>query len=42
MTSVMITGDNALTAIAVARKCGIIGLKDKVFLADLEEQEEKE
>lgn len=35
--SIMITGDNALTGISVARKCGIIGPEQIVFLGDIDE-----
>ena len=35
--SVMITGDNALTGISVARKCGIVNGTSRVFLGDIDE-----
>jgi cation-transporting ATPase 13A3/4/5 len=37
--SIMITGDNALTAISVARKCGIVGHDQKVFLGEVVENQ---
>jgi cation-transporting ATPase 13A2 len=33
--TIMATGDNVLTAISVARQCGIIDKNDTVFLGDL-------
>lgn len=36
--SVMITGDNALTGISVARKCGIVNPNFKVYLGDINEK----
>jgi cation-transporting ATPase 13A2 len=35
--SVMITGDNALTGISVARKCGLVNPISRVFLGDIDE-----
>jgi magnesium-transporting ATPase (P-type) len=34
---VMITGDNALTGISVARKCGLVNPISRVFLGDIDE-----
>eukprot|EP01017_Pseudomicrothorax_dubius_P012962 TRINITY_DN15550_c0_g1_i1.p1 TRINITY_DN15550_c0_g1~~TRINITY_DN15550_c0_g1_i1.p1 ORF type:complete len:105 (-),score=13.90 TRINITY_DN15550_c0_g1_i1:33-347(-) len=33
--TVMVTGDNALTAISVGRQCGIVKPKQRVFLGDV-------
>lgn len=38
----MATGDNALTAISVARECNIIELEAEVFLADTKKDGDKE
>jgi cation-transporting ATPase 13A3/4/5 len=35
---VMVTGDNVLTAISVARQCGIVKAKQRVFLGDISEK----
>jgi cation-transporting P-type ATPase 13A2 len=35
MKSIMITGDNALTAISVAKKCQILKQENIIYLADL-------
>ncbi|XP_032223526.1 polyamine-transporting ATPase 13A3 [Nematostella vectensis] len=32
--TVMVTGDNMLTAVSVARECGMVGKQDKVILVD--------
>ena len=37
--TIMATGDNVLTAISVAGQCGIIDIKDQVWLGDLSEDE---
>ena len=37
--SIMITGDNALTGISVARKCGLIKPGTTVFLGDIDEHD---
>lgn len=36
--TVMVTGDNALTAISVARQCHIVNPKQRVYLGDLSEK----
>lgn len=38
----MATGDNALTAISVARECSIIELESEVFLGDTKKEGDKE
>jgi cation-transporting ATPase 13A2 len=38
--SIMITGDNALTGISVARKCGLVNPTSRVFLGDIDEDNE--
>jgi len=35
--TIMVTGDNVLTAISVARQCGIIAYEQRIFLGDLSE-----
>ncbi|XP_032238659.2 polyamine-transporting ATPase 13A3 isoform X2 [Nematostella vectensis] len=36
--TVMVTGDNMLTAVSVGRECGMVGVNEKVILAELEKQ----
>ena len=36
--TIMVTGDNALTAISVARQCDIVDHKKRVFLGDFSEK----
>jgi len=36
--TIMVTGDNALTAISVARQCHIVGHNQRIFLGDLSEK----
>jgi cation-transporting P-type ATPase 13A2 len=38
MKSIMITGDNALTAISVAKKCQILKQENIIYLADLQNE----
>jgi magnesium-transporting ATPase (P-type) len=38
----MATGDNALTAISVARECGIIEVESEVFLGDTKKEGDKD
>lgn len=40
--TIMATGDNALTAISVARDCSIIESESEVFLADTKNEGDKE
>ena len=37
--TIMVTGDNALTAISVARQCNIVGQNQRIFLGDLAEKQ---
>lgn len=37
--SIMVTGDNPLTAISVARQCGIVGAKQQVFFGTMNNNE---
>ena len=37
--TIMATGDNVLTAISVARQCGILNAEQEVFLGDTEKDE---
>jgi len=39
--TIMVTGDNALTAISVARQCHIVGCNQRIFLGDISEQKVK-
>jgi magnesium-transporting ATPase (P-type) len=41
MRTIMATGDNIVTAIAVGKDCKIIQEYNRVFMADLNEQTEK-
>jgi len=34
----MVTGDNSLTAISVARGCDIIGQTERIYLGDVSEK----
>ncbi len=36
--TIMVTGDNALTAISVARQCHIVGQNQRIFLGDIAEK----
>jgi hypothetical protein len=36
-----VTGDNALTAINVARNCNILSLRQQVYLCDIEKEKEE-
>ena len=40
--TIMVTGDNVLTAISVARQCQIINQYHKIFLADVSEDQQAE
>ena len=35
--TLMVTGDNLLTAISVARECGMVGAKDQVVIVSFDE-----
>ena len=37
--TIMVTGDNVLTAISVARTCGIVGGDQRIYLGELNEQQ---
>ena len=37
--SIMVTGDNALTAISVGRSCHIVKKHNRVFLGDLDDNQ---
>ncbi len=39
--TIMVTGDNVLTAISVARQCHIVGNRQKIFLGELSEEKIK-
>ena len=39
--TIMVTGDNVLTAISVARQCNIVGQNQRIFLGDIDERDNR-